>query len=309
MMTRMGSGLRLGAVIWVIAMLTGCGACGDGGAPPPPDIQPIVLREKIVIGRVPSGNVLDISERMEPLIAYLQKELGIDVQIKFAADYSEFTRQMEKNEYDLAFCGAFQYVTAHERSGYEAVLRPVRNNADTYVGIFITTRPDITSLAQLRGKRIAFVDRQSTSGYLFPLGLLIRAGIAPHEIQPFFLKGHDNVVLNILNRNYDAGACFKTAETIYGRERSGEIRIIAETDPIPNEPIAISPRFRAERPALADRVIQLLLTLHENPEGLDALAKYGEGVQRFVAARDEDYDTIRDYMASMPREIIEQSGQ
>lgn len=307
-MTRMAFGLRFGSALLVAAVM-GCGACGGGGETTPEDIQPIAPREKIVIGRVPSGNVLDISERMEPLIAYLQKELGIDVQIKFAADYSEFTRRMEENEYDLAFCASFQYVTAHERSGYEAAVRPVRNNADTYVGIFITTRPDITSLEQLRGKRIAFVDPRSTAGYLFPLGLLVKAGVAPREIQPFFLKGHDNVVLNILNRNYDAGACFKTAETLYGKDRSNEIRIIAETDPIPNEPIAISPRFRNERRELADRVIRLLLELHENPAGLAAITQYGEGVNRFVAARDEDYNTIRDYKASLPREVIEQSGQ
>ncbi len=308
MMTRMSSGLRWGATLLVAAVM-GCGACGGGVETPPEDIQPLVPREKIVIGRVPSGNVLDISERMEPLIAYLQKELGIDVQIKFAADYSEFTRQMEAQEYDLAFCASFQYVSAHERSGYEAVLRPVRHHADTYVGIFITTRPDITTLQHLRGKRIAFVDQRSTSGYLFPLGLLAKAGVSPREIQPFFLKGHDNVVLNILNRNYDAGACFKTAETLYGKDRSSELRIIAETDPIPNEPIAISPRFQNERRELADRVIKLLLELHENPAGLAVIAKYGEGVNRFVAARNEDYNTIRDYKASLPREIIEQSGQ
>ncbi len=295
-------GLAVSALI-VCGVACGQGPAAENGAEPaaPP-------REKIVIGRVPSGNVLDISERMEALVGLIQDRLNVDVQVKFAADYAEFTRHMENQEYDLAFCAPFQYIQAHEKTRYEAALRPVRFGADTYVGLLITARPEITDVSMLKSRRIAFVDPRSTSGYLFPLGLLADAGVRLSDIQPFFLKGHDNVVLNVISRNYDAGACYGGAEVTYGKDQAGALRVLARTEPIYNEPIAFSPRFRDERIELCGKFIRLMTSLQDSPDGLAAITRYGDGLQRFVVATDTDYNTVRVYAAKLPPEVIRESG-
>jgi phosphonate transport system substrate-binding protein len=288
--------------------LVGCEACGKPAPPPEPQITTTVPQQKIVIGRVPSGNVLDISERMEPLVALMKRELGVEVQVKFATDYAEFTRRMEAGEYDFAFCAPFQYITAHEKAGYEAILRPVRHGSDTYVGIIITAKPDVNSLADLKGKRIAFVDPRSTSGYLFPLGLLATQGLTLRDFESAFLKGHDNVVLNVLNRTYDAGACFDGAQTLHGKDRAGELRILARTEAIYNEPIAVSPKFRETNPELVEKVIAFLSGLDSRPEGIEAIARYGDFVGRFVPATDTDYNSVRWYREKLPPEVVQESG-
>jgi len=287
----------------------GCEGCGQSNENINPESRTTVVpREKITIGRIPSGNVLDISERMEPLIALIQKKLNVEVQVRFAADYKEFSKHMENQEYDLAFCAPFQYIQAHEKAGYDAILRPVRYRADTYVGIIITAQPNINSLEQLKGKRIAFVDPRSTSGYLFPLGLLAGIGINSKDIQAYFLKGHDNVVLNVLNRNYDAGACYKGAEITFGKDQVSALKIIGQTEEIYNEPIAISSKFRTERSELADKFISLMTSLKETPEGLAAISKLGDGLERYVSAKDSDYNTVRMYSSKLPPDIIKESG-
>lgn len=285
--------------------LTGNGEISDTSTAivPAPDLP------KVVIGRVPSGNVLEISENMEPLIALMKEKLQIDVEVKFTENYAKFTQKMEAGIYDLAFCAPFQYIAAHEKTGYEAVLRPVRHGADTYVGIIITAKPEITSVAQLKGRNIAFVDKNSTSGYLFPLGLMISEGLTLNDFQTSFLGGHDNVVLNVLQKTKDAGACFKGAEVLYGKTRAHQLRIIAETDPIYNEPIAINPKFRAENPELAAKIVNFLQTMHETPEGQAAIKKLGDGVNRFVAATDSDYDLVRRYAEKLPPEVIKASEE
>lgn len=294
--------------LMAVLALAGCEACGRTEPTVEPPVATTVSGQKIVIGRVPSGNVLDISERMEPLVALMGRDLGVEVQVKFATDYAEFTRRMEAGEFDFAFCAPFQYITAHEKAGYEAVLRPVRHGSDTYVGIIITAKPDIQSLADLKGKRIAFVDPKSTSGYLFPLGLLASSGLSRRDFEAAFLKGHDNVVLNVLNRTYDAGACFDGAQTLHGKDRAGEIRILARTEAIYNEPIAVSPQFRERNPELVARVIAFLSGLDSRPDGLEAIARYGDFVGRFVAATDTDYNSVRWYREKLPPEVVEESG-
>ncbi|MEK8023444.1 MAG: phosphate/phosphite/phosphonate ABC transporter substrate-binding protein [Candidatus Hydrogenedentota bacterium] len=289
-------------------LVMGCFGCGGDEEQKQQQVTTTIQRQRIVIGRIPSGNVIDIAEKMDPLKQLLEQKLDVEVAVRFTTDYKEFTGKMERQEYDMAFCAPFQYIAAHEKAGYEAVLRPIRHGADTYVGLLITAKSEITSIEQLRGKRIAFVDQGSSSGYLFPLGLLAANGISLTDIQPFFLKGHDNVVLNVLSRSYDAGACYEGAEKTYGKARAGEIKIIAETDPIYNEPIAISPKFRKDNPELAEKIVRVMTELHQTPEGAAAIAKYGEGVSRFVAATDADYNSVRLYREKLPDEVIASSG-
>lgn len=298
---------KLFALGLLAALCAFAAACG-GTESHQQQVTTTVARQRVVIGRIPSGNVIDIAERIDPLKQLLEQKLDVEIAIRFATDYEDFTTKMEHNEFDLAFCAPFQYVAAHDKAGYDAVLRPIRHGADTYVGVLITAKPDITTVEQLRGKRIAFVDPGSSSGYLFPLGLLASHGIKLSDIQPFFLKAHDNVVLNVLAKSYDAGACFQGAEKIYGKAHADELHVIAQTDPIYNEPIAISPKFRKEHPDLAEKIVKLMIDLHQTPEGAAAIAKYGDGVSRFVAATDADYNTVRRYKAMLPAEVISSSG-
>lgn len=300
---------RLALLLPALTVLAlGCGTNTPAPGAGPETATPSAPREKIVIGAVPGSSPIEMSERLEPLISLMKQKLGVDVQLKFAPDYAQFTRNMASSDYDLAFCAPVQYISAHASAGYMAVLRPVRYGADTYSGIFITTRPDITSIEQLRGRRIAFVDQQSTSGYLFPLGLLAASGIQPRDIQPFFLKGHDNVVLNVLNNQYDAGACYEGAQTRYGGDRAGELRIVGSTEPIYNEPIAMSPKFRDGRAEMAEKVIRFMTSLHDTEEGRAVIEKYGNGVSRFVPATDTDYNSVRTYTAGLPQDILAGSG-
>lgn len=295
------------------AMTLGFCACGGAGkpqelaAPGPAPTRP-TFAEKIVIGRVPSGNVIDILEKMGPLRDLMESELGVEIDVKFAADYADFTRAMIENKFDLAFCAPFQYIEAHEKAGYEAALRPIRYGSDTYAGVIVTANPKITSISQLKGKKIAFADRNSTSGFIFPLGLLAANGIKMTDFQYEFLIGHDNVVLNVEKGNYDAGACFEGADVRYRSNPDVNLRVLAKTDPIFNEPIAVSARFKEERGELAARAIALLAKLHESPQGAAALKAMPDGVSRFVPAADGDYDSVRRYKANLPQEVVEGKG-
>ncbi|MBL4888648.1 MAG: phosphate/phosphite/phosphonate ABC transporter substrate-binding protein [Candidatus Lindowbacteria bacterium] len=286
-----------------ILVLASCGG-KVGTSTASTTIKPI-SSEKIVIGRVPSGNPLDILEQMEPLIKLLKDELGVEIEVRFAADYADFTADMINQDFDLAFCAPFQYIEAHEKAGYDAVLRPMRFGADTYAGILITATKGINTIKDLRGKKIGFADRKSTSGFIFPLGLLAANGLEKDkDFSGDFLNGHDNVVLNVLQGNYAAGACYEGAEVRHGGSRAHEIRIIAKTEPIANEPIAISPTFLKDRPELAQKTIEVFRTLHERPGGDKALTAYSRGVDRFVGATDADYDSVRHYKENLPEKVI-----
>jgi phosphonate transport system substrate-binding protein len=112
----------------------------------------------------------------------------------------------------------------------------------------------IRTVADLRGRKFAFVDPASASGYLFPAALLKRHGIDParHLGQVVFAGGHDKVVLAIYSGAVDAGATFGDEFGNDARERiirhypdvKERVRVLAYTDPIPADTVS----FRRDLP-------------------------------------------------------------
>lgn len=74
----------------------------------------------------------------------------------------------------------------------------------------IITRPDsgISSVEDIRGRSLAFTAPTSNSGYKAPSALLEAefGMVAEVDFQPSFSGSHDNSILGVVNRDYDAAA-------------------------------------------------------------------------------------------------------
>ncbi|MBA7625452.1 putative phosphite transport system-binding protein PtxB [subsurface metagenome] len=256
-------------------------------------------KEVLVIGRVPAENVVRLLKRSQPLIRYLEKELGMRVRFQFARDYEAMIKGMEKKIYDLVHLGPKSYVKGHERAGYYAILKPIRHGSATYRSIIIVRKDSgINTLSDLRGKTFCFTDKESASGYLYPKVLLLKKGIDPDKDfkRVFFTGTHDGVVLNVYHKNFAAGACFDDARKSTFRkepEKIEELRIIARTPPISNEPFAVRPDLDKK---LVKKISKAFLKLGQSPEGREILeALYpGTGLEGYAEAKDSDYDVVRE---------------
>jgi len=256
-------------------------------------------KKVLIIGRVPAENVLRLLRRSQPLIRYLEKELGMRVRFQSAKDYEAMIEGMEKKIYDLVHLGPKSYVEGYERAGYYAILKPIRHGSATYHSIIIVRKDSgINTLSDLKGKSFCFTDRESASGYLYPKVLLLKKGINPDRdfSKVFFTGTHDGVVLNVYHKNFSAGACFDDARKSTFREepeKIEELKIIARTPPISNEPFAIRPDLDKE---LVKKISKAFLKLGQSPEGrkiLEALYP-GTGLEGYVEAEDSDYDSVRE---------------
>ncbi len=256
-------------------------------------------KEALVIGRVPAENVLRLLKRSQPLIRYLEKELGMRVRFQFAKDYGAMIKGMEKKAYDLVLLGPKSYIEGKERSGYYAILKPIRHGSATYRSIIIARKDSgINTLNDLKGKSFCFTDRESASGYLYPKVLLLEEGIDPdRDFERIFFTGtHDGVVWNVYHKNFAAGACFDDARKSAFQEepeKIEELKVIARTPPISNEPLAIRPDLDK---GLVEKISKAFLQLGQSPEGrkiLEALYP-GTGLEGYAEARDSDYDSVRE---------------
>jgi phosphonate transport system substrate-binding protein len=148
----------------------------------------------LVFGVVPDS--VDTETNYQPLMDYIAQETGKTVEYHESTDYAALIEASIAGQIDVASFSGFTYVTATNNG---AELTPISSITTAegqepgyYSQAIVPKGSDIASIADMKGKKICFVDPSSTSGYLFPSYALLQAGIDPEkDITPVFAGKHD----------------------------------------------------------------------------------------------------------------------
>jgi len=268
---------------------------------------------------IPSVDAKVIETNSKAFKDYLEKETGYKYDVTIPQSYVAVVEAFGTKRADIAAFNTFGYLMAHEKYGAEAKLTVIRHGLSTYQSMFVAKADSgIKSVQDLKGKKVAFVDPASASGYILPLKLLKDKGIETKETV-FALK-HDNVISMVYQGQVDAGAAFysppskdeKGQETIEDARRlvktqypdvEKKIAIIDMSEAIPNDPIV----FRKEMPdEVKTKVIDAMLKFAETEEGKTAF-KAIYGVTALKRATDADYEAVRTMLRSVgkaPEELM-----
>ena len=119
-------------------------------------------------------------------------------------------------------------------------------------------------LEQVRGETVAFVDPNSTSGYLFPAVQLMDMGIDPErDINGLFVGGHDAAVLAVYAGDTRFGVAYEDARNMICDQYPdiGEKAIVFDFAPmIPNDGVQLRPGLPDD---LKEAIIRAFLKLTE----------------------------------------------
>ena len=151
----------------------------------------------------------------------------------------------------------------------------------------------IADISKVAGKRVAFTQESSTSGYLFPSLQLIQAGIDPRsDITPIFTGGHDGAVAAVYGNDADIGISYDDARRSLRKEKLdvGEKVIVFNlTSEIPNDVVAISTLLPSSlKVAIYDAMVSFLST-DEGEAVMDEIAGWTD-IRRAV---ESDFDVVR----------------
>lgn len=241
---------------------------------------------------------------------YLEEKTPYRFSISVPQSYIAVVESFGTKRADVAAINTFGYVMAHERYGVEARLTVLRHGQKTYQSEFLAkANGPIQGLKDFHGRKIAFVDGASTSGYLLPMKMLMDLGIKPSQI--VFAGKHDSVITMIYQGAVDGGAAFyspplggemqearRLVRTQYPDIES-KVKIVALSEAIPNDPIV----FRREMPEeMKEKIAEAFLRFVETPEGQRAFQRiYGvTGVQK---ASDADYGAVREMIRVVGQDL------
>ncbi len=250
--------------------------------------------QKITLGIIPSENANETLEQFKDLIAYLENEMGVEIEPYVASDYNGVVEAMRTKHVDIAFYGPFSYIMAAQRADAEALVKRIgEGNKSAYDSYFITKADSgIESIEDAEGKVFAFTDPGSTSGGVIPSLTLKEKGIDPNTFfgNVIYSGGHDASVLAVKNGSVDLVAVdeFSYARALENNViQEGELRIVYQNEPIPQSLFAASKDLDSN--IKNSFAIAMMKAGKEVPDALEPLKSKG-----YELASDEDYKIIYD---------------
>lgn len=232
----------------------------------------------LTIGLIPEMNVFEQVDRFRPLADHLSGRLGVRVELSMLSRYGNIVERIAGKELDAAFLGSFTGALASAQLDMEPVARPINlDGSSTYWGyVFVRRDSGVETVEQMRGARLALVEKATTAGYVFPKALFRRHGV--DELEGYFGEiqfwgSHDASIRAVLEGRADVGAAKNTIWEHLVREDprvEAELRILATSPKVPSNGLFLSSEVEG---STRDLIRSTLLTLHEQPAGAEVLQR------------------------------------
>lgn len=250
---------------------------------------------RILIGLIPEINIFKQKQRFVPLGEYLSNKIGVDVRFTILSRYGDLLNDFEKQKLDGAFFGSFAGAAAIQKFGVVPLARPVDlDNMSTYQGyIFVRKDSGIIDVKGMKGKQFVFVEKATTAGYIFPVAYLRDHGISSPDgyFQDYYFAGsHDAAIDAVLRKKAHAGAAKSTVYDSVGRKNPAvekELNVIARSPAVPSNGLCVRKDLDM---SLKKKIQEVLLAMHNDPEGQAVLRK--TGALKFIETSVKDYEPV-----------------
>ncbi|MCP4824219.1 MAG: phosphate/phosphite/phosphonate ABC transporter substrate-binding protein [Shimia sp.] len=229
----------------------------------------------------------------QPLLSYLEDELeevGIsEVRLVVHPSAELMAAAIAREEVDIFIDSPLVVAKVARFSGGIPFLRHWKDgHAFYYSVIFTSTDSDIRTLADLKGRRIALEDHDSSSGFIAPAHMLLqtdlrlkklRAPAASHsgdEIGYFLTYNDKNTLFSVASGRAEAGATSHTRFLDLMEARPNEFRIIAISERMPRSVLMHRPALSQD---LLDELRRTLKVMSQSENGREVLRSFHNSTQ------------------------------
>jgi phosphonate transport system substrate-binding protein len=240
-----------------------------------------------------------------PLVNALQQQLSLPVSLElYPKSYSECITTFGRREFNVFWGNPYGYVIAAARYGVRPILqlktRTQNDKSHYYTHILTRRASNIHSVAELGGRSLSFVDKYSTSGYLYPRQALRENKLDEDQVKTTYVGTHAESLDRVVSGRTDAGAVSEefyespdgsyispvyTDTLIKYNVKDEDIVSIYRSEPIPMGPVVV----HADILDSDVRKLQSAFLLLDDPTLLRSL-----GVSGFGSVTDATYKPIRD---------------
>ncbi len=267
--------------------------CGEPAKEPKP--EKVKYKTTLNVGLIPEHDIFHQLKRYEPLADYLSKKIQANINLIILTRYGNIVDNFVSGGLDAAFFGSFTYTLAHSKLGVEVIARPENSHgvSEYYGMIFVRKDGGIRSIKDMKGKILAFVDKATTAGYLFPVAYFKKNGVKDYKTffkETYFTGTHEDAINDVLNGRAHVGAAKNTVFLRVADKNpriNNELDIIAESSKVPENGLAVRKDLDE---SLKKKIRGTLLNMDKESDGIQVLNDFG--VQRFIETTDIDYINV-----------------
>ena len=247
---------------------------------------------------------LQLLDGARALAEALGGALGETVRLTIAFDYVHLLRNFSSGAIDVAWMPPLLHAQAAREGGTLAAVCQRHGKLTYRSALIVRSSSSYRTITDLAGARVAWVDRGSASGYVFPRLHLAKRGVelvretfegSPVAACAAVAKGEADVCACFAPDTSDAEAQLADFRATVGQSASA-LRILDVTEPIPPDGIALGGHVAAREQT---RLRVALLALHQTSVGAHALKTLLQA-ERLVAPTDEVLRALKTLGASSP---------
>ncbi len=197
----------------------------------------------------------------QPIMDYLNDHSPRRHELALSRSYQDAVKSLQNGEVEASFLGAWMVAHLPADAGLMPVAVPTDSTGVSrfHVVLIVPEGSTITSLADLKGRRVAVPSDQAFSGNWLQNEGLESAGLNLADLDTLqHFDHHETVVWQVLRGSFDAGV---VKESLAVRNRKRGLVSVARSPAIPGPPLVI----RSQNPSeAAQNLVRLLLALDRN---------------------------------------------
>ncbi len=230
----------------------------------------------------------------DKIVNYMGNKMKHNLEMVFTKDYATLNNLVKKKQVLAAFVCSGPYVKAHKDWGMELIVAPsFHGSAHYYSYIIVNKNSAISTLRELKGKKIAFTDPESNTGRLVPTFEFMKLGRNPEKYfsEIIYTGSHDKSIEAVANNLIDGASVdnliweyMNNSDSVF----TSRTKIIAQFGPFASPPFVTYPDCDT---VLKSKMKSILLHMHEDSIGKTILDKLR--IDKFVIIDDSCYGPVR----------------
>lgn len=263
-------------------------------------------KKTFTIAYAPNESTTDSTDARSTLAKDLGKVINMEVKEIQASDYTAIIEALRTGKADMAYMGALSVAMGAERAGVTPIVMKAPNGDKAqavYHSVFVTQKDnsEINSIKDFKGKTIAFVDPDSTSGNLVPTSEIMKAFPDLHLTNEKIHTNGEFFEAVSFSGKHQAGlqAVIKgdvdivpisdqimASEFKNGNADENAVKVVHSSAAIPAEAMVVSKTVNED----LKKTLTKFLVEYNNKDYFDKVIKKADA--RFVECSMEDYQPI-----------------
>lgn len=263
-------------------------------------------KKTFTIAYAPNESTTDSTDARSTLAKDLGKVINMEVKEIQASDYTAIIEALRTGKADMAYMGALAVAMGAERAGVTPIVMKAPNGDKVqavYHSVFVTQKDnsEINSIKDFKGKTIAFVDPDSTSGNLLPTSEIMKAFPDLHLTNEKIHTNGEFFEAVSFSGKHQAGlqAVIKgdvdivpisdqimASEFKNGNADENAVKVVHSSAAIPAEAMVVSKTVNED----LKKTLTKFLVEYNNKDYFDKVIKKADA--RFVECSMEDYQPI-----------------